>query len=289
MKLSLMQAQKYEDKTKSRYIKYAADNESEPRTIFCGLKTKNIILMKAITVQLIPAIDMKEGQCVRLFKGRFEEKTVYGNDPSAMAAKWQEAGADLIHLVDLDGSLGDSEANRQAIYKIRKKVSAKLQLGGGIRSFEIAEKWFELGLDRLILGTIIFEDQKLLPKLAAKYPGQVLVALDAVGENIKVRGWLDDSGHKLFTVAAELKSQGAAAIIYTDVDRDGTHDGLNLPFTQKVAEISGLPTIASGGISGPLDLEKLKPLEAFGVVGAITGKALYDGRLDYAQGRQILA
>jgi len=238
---------------------------------------------------LFPAIDLKNGLCVRLYKGRFEEQTVYGHDPAAVAARWAEAGATWLHLVDLDGSLGDSAANRQALTAIRARVDLKIQLGGGIRSLEIADRWFDLGLDRLIVGTLACENPELTARIAAKYPGRVAVALDAVGDDLRIRGWKESGGLKLLEVAKGLKDLGAALIIYTDVERDGTQDGPNLENTRQVAKISGLPTICSGGIANLGDLAALKPLAADGVIGAISGKALYEGTLDYAAGREVLA
>ncbi len=238
---------------------------------------------------LFPAIDLKDGQCVRLYKGRFEEQTVYGHDPAAVAARWAEAGAEWLHLVDLDGSLGDSAANRQALTEIRRRVPVKLQLGGGIRSEETADRWFDQGADRLILGTVVCENPELAGRIAAKYPGRVAVALDAVGREVRVRGWKESGGRDLFEIAAGLKDLGVALVIYTDVERDGTQEGPNVENTRRVARISGLPTVCSGGIATLDDLAAIKPLAADGVAGAISGKALYEGTLDFAAGRKFLA
>jgi len=238
---------------------------------------------------LFPAIDLKNGQCVRLYKGRFEEKTVYGEDPAAVAERWAAEGAEWLHLVDLDGSLGDSAANRQALTEIRRRVDLKMQLGGGIRSLDSAQRWFDLGLDRLILGTVVCEDPDLSAQIAAKYPGRVAVALDAVGREIRVRGWRASGGRDLMETAAGLKDLGAALVIYTDVERDGTQQGPNVENTRQVALISGLPTICSGGIATLDDLNTVKPLARDGVMGVISGKALYEGSLDYKAGREFLA
>ncbi len=237
---------------------------------------------------LYPAIDLKDGLCVRLRQGRFEEQTVFGHDPAAMAERWVREGAEWIHLVDLDGSLGDNEANRRALTEIRKRVSVKLQLGGGIRSLAAADRWFDLGLDRLILGTVACEDPELAGRLAARYPGRVAVALDAVGEEVRVRGWRESGGAKLFEAAATLKDLGVALVIYTDVERDGTGRGPNLENTRRVARVSGLPTICSGGVASLADLQALKPLAADGIAGAISGQALYTGALDFAEGLRLL-
>lgn len=237
---------------------------------------------------LFPAIDLKDGQCVRLYKGRFDEKTVYGHDPAAVAARWAEEGAAWLHLVDLDGSIGDSAANRKALAAIRKTVPVKLQLGGGIRSLETADRWFDLGLDRLILGTLACQNPELAAQIAGKYPGRVAVALDAVGEEVRVKGWLETGGCKLFEIAASLPSLGVAMVIYTDVERDGTQEGPNVENTRWVAQVSKLPTVCSGGIATIDDLRAVKALAADGVVGLISGKALYEGTLDFRQGSELL-
>lgn len=238
---------------------------------------------------LFPAIDLKSGQCVRLYKGRFEEKTVYGEDPAAVAERWAAEGAEWLHLVDLDGSLGDSAANRQALTEIRRRVDLKMQLGGGIRSLEAADRWFDLGLDRLILGTVVCEDPDLSARIAAKYPGRVAAALDAAGREIRVRGWRESGGRDLMETAAGLKDLGVAVVIYTDVERDGTQEGPNVEYTRQVALVSGLPTICSGGIATLDDLKAVKPLARDGVIGIISGKALYEGSVDYGAGREFLA
>jgi len=237
---------------------------------------------------LFPAIDLKEGACVRLYKGRFEELTVYSRDPAAVAERWAEAGAEWLHLVDLDGSLGDSQANRRALTEIISRVKIKLQLGGGIRSREEANRWFDLGLDRLILGTVVCERPALAAEIAAGHPGRLAVALDAIGRQVRVRGWLSDGGADLFETAAGLRDLGAALVIYTDVERDGARLGPNLENTRLVARISGLPTVCSGGVATLEDLAALKPLAADGLAGVISGKALYEGSLDFAAGQALL-
>jgi phosphoribosylformimino-5-aminoimidazole carboxamide ribotide isomerase len=236
---------------------------------------------------LIPAIDLKDGQCVRLVQGRFEDKTVYGSDPVAMAARWAELGAELIHLVDLDGSLGHNEPNRAAIAAIRQNVKVRLQLGGGLKTLEALAAWFDLGVDRLILGTAVCENPDLVAQACARWPGKVAAALDASGRTLKVWGWCRDGGKDLLETAANLKNLGVALIIHTDIDRDGTQSGPNLKMAAAVREVSGLPTMVSGGISGIDDLRAIK--EVSGFYGVISGKALDEGALDYQAGAALLS
>jgi phosphoribosylformimino-5-aminoimidazole carboxamide ribotide isomerase len=238
---------------------------------------------------LIPAIDLKDGQCVRLVQGRFEDKTVYGQDPVAMARRWVKAGAELIHLVDLDGSLGHNELNHKAIAGVRQAVKVELQLGGGLKSMDSLAAWFDLGLDRLIMGTAVCENPDLVERAASRWPGRIAAALDSSGRTLKVWGWCRDGGRDLLETASGLKNLGVSLIIHTDIDRDGTQSGPNLELASAVHESSGLPTIISGGISGLKDLESVKAADRGGFFGVISGKALYEGSLDYQAGAAILS
>jgi phosphoribosylformimino-5-aminoimidazole carboxamide ribotide isomerase len=238
---------------------------------------------------LIPAIDLKEGRCVRLFQGRFDKQTVYGTDPVSIAQKWVSLGAELIHLVDLDGSIGLNQANRKAISAIRNSVKVPLQLGGGLKTVEDLAAWFDLGLDRLIVGTAVCENPSVVEKACGLWPGQVAAALDASGRSLKVWGWLKDAKLDLLEVAETLKELGVSLVIHTDVDRDGTQDGPNIDLAAQVAEASGLPTIVSGGISGLSDLKAVKESNIEGFYGVISGKALYEEKLDFIKGAAILA
>jgi len=237
---------------------------------------------------LFPAIDLKDGKCVRLFQGRFSDQTVYGH-PTAMAKRWEESGASWIHLVDLDGSRGQNQANIKAIKEIRTESKIKLQLGGGLKTMESVNRWFETGLDRLIFGTVICENPKLVEQAAARYPGKIVAALDSLGQRLRVWGWERDGQLDLFSAAVGLKDLGVSLIIHTDVERDGAQEGPNVNLTAKVAQISSLPTIISGGISGIKDLEAIKQLSPPGIIGVISGKALYEGKLDFEKGQKILS
>ena len=236
---------------------------------------------------VIPAIDLKEGRCVRLLQGRFDQETVYGRDPSAMVRRWADAGASWVHLVDLDGSVGQKPVNQEAILAMRAETDVKLELGGGIRDLETISFYIERGLDRIILGTAAQKDPDLVARAAEKYPGQIAVGLDARGDKVVVDGWTKETGWDYLDLARRFEGLGVAALIYTDVDRDGMRTGPNLERTRDLARSVSIPVIASGGIKGLEDIEALLPLEADGVIGAITGKALYEGDLDFAQAQKL--
>lgn len=238
---------------------------------------------------VIPAIDLKEGRCVRLLQGRFDQETVYGRDPAAMARRWAEAGAEWIHIVDLDGSVGQKPVNQEAILAIRAAVSARLELGGGIRDMETIAFYLKEGLDRVILGTAALRDPELVRRAADRFPGRIAVGLDAKGADLVVEGWTEETGRDYIETARVFESSGAAALIYTDVDRDGMRTGPNIKRTHDLARAVNLPIIASGGVSSLEDLKALLPLEADGVVGVISGKALYEGSLDFEQAKRAAA
>jgi phosphoribosylformimino-5-aminoimidazole carboxamide ribotide isomerase len=236
---------------------------------------------------LLPAIDLKQGRCVRLTRGRFEDETVYGTDPVAMAQYFRAQGAEWIHLVNLDGSIGNNEANRDAIIAIVKSVPAKYELGGGIRTLKDIKIWLEAGLDRLILGTAVCEEPEMVREAAKLYPGRIAASLDSAGHKLKIRGWLQDGGQDVLTAAAGLKELGISLVIHTDVERDGTQAGPNLELAARVAEVSELPTLIAGGVSGPDDLLAIKNLKAPGIIGAISGRAVYEKTLTLAMAREI--
>jgi phosphoribosylformimino-5-aminoimidazole carboxamide ribotide isomerase len=240
-------------------------------------------------VRLIPAIDLKDGQCVRLFKGRFEDKTVYSHDPVGVARRWAAEGAEVIHLVDLDASVGNNSANFMAIEAIRRAVDVELELGGGLKTMESLQRWFEAGIDRLVLGTAVCFDRALVEQAATRWPDCIYAALDAAGRQVRVRGWLEDGGADLLEAAESLPDIGISLIIYTDVDRDGTQTGPNLEMADRVAEVSGLPIIISGGISGLEDLRQICAHQQRFFDGVISGKALYEGTLDFREGQAILS
>jgi len=233
-------------------------------------------------VIVIPAIDLKQGQCVRLRQGRMEDDTVYGDDPAAVARRWVELGAERVHLVDLDGAFAGRPENLEAVRAIRRAVDVELELGGGIRDQATAERLLGEGLDYVILGTAALEEPALVGRLAAAHPGKVLVGIDARDGWVAVRGWAEVSRTRAVDLGRVLAEQGAAGFVFTDIERDGMQTGVNREATAAFARHTGAPVIASGGVSDLADIERLLPLEADGVAGVITGRAIYEGTLDLA-------
>lgn len=229
---------------------------------------------------IIPAIDLKDGKCVRLRQGRAEDVTVFGDDPVAIGLKWQEAGAQLLHVVDLDGAFSSEPKNLKSIHALRRALSIPMELGGGIRTLDTVAAYIELGIDRLILGTAVLEDPDLAAHACADYPGRIAFGLDAKDGFLAVKGWTETSRKTVLEVARELAKLKPAAFIYTDIARDGVKTGVNIAATRALAESVDVPVIASGGVSSLDDIKALLPLEPLGVTGVITGRALYDGSLD---------
>jgi len=229
---------------------------------------------------IIPAIDLKDGKCVRLRQGRAEDVTVFGDDPAAMGLKWQEAGARLLHVVDLDGAFSSEPKNLKSIQALRQALSIPIELGGGIRTLDTITAYIELGIDRLILGTVVLKDPDLAARACADYPGRIAFGLDAKDGFLAVKGWTETSRRTALEVARDLAKLKPAAFIYTDIARDGVKTGVNIAATRALAESVDIPVIASGGVSSLEDIQVLLPLEPLGVIGVITGRALYDGSLD---------
>ncbi|MDF1555600.1 MAG: 1-(5-phosphoribosyl)-5-[(5-phosphoribosylamino)methylideneamino]imidazole-4-carboxamide isomerase [Deferrisomatales bacterium] len=232
---------------------------------------------------IIPAIDLKQGQCVRLKQGRMDDDTVYSDDPAEMARRWVALGAERIHLVDLDGAFSGQPENLQAVRAIRAAVGVELELGGGIRDQATAERLLGEGLDYVILGTAALEDPPLVGRISAAHPGKVLVGIDARDGFVAVRGWADVSKTRAVDLAKTLAGEGAAGFIFTDIARDGMQTGVNHEATAEFARHAGAGTIASGGVTDLGDIQRLLPLEADGIVGVITGRAIYEGTLELAE------
>jgi phosphoribosylformimino-5-aminoimidazole carboxamide ribotide isomerase len=226
---------------------------------------------------IFPAIDLKGGNCVRLRQGKKEDETVFSDDPVAMGLKWQDLGAQWLHVVDLDGAFSSRPQNLEVIRGLRRALTIPMQLGGGLRTLETLALYLDLGLDRLILGTAVLKDPDLVAKACATYPGRIAVGLDARDGLVAVEGWTETSTQNVLEVARKLVPLKPAALIYTDISRDGVKRGVNIEATQALAQAVDLPVIASGGVSSLADIEALLPLEPLGVVGVIIGRALYDG------------
>jgi len=229
---------------------------------------------------ILPAIDLKEGRCVRLEQGLMDKDTVYNDDPAAQALKWQEQGGELLHIVDLDGAFAGVPKNKAAIEAIVKAISIPSELGGGVRDMVTIEAYLDLGIDRVILGTIAKENPTLVAEACKKFPGHIVVGIDARDGLVAVRGWADVTEKKASEMAKEMEGFGVEAIIYTDIARDGMMQGPNIAATRALAEAISIPVIASGGLSSLDDIRNLMAIEASGVTGVIAGKAIYSGAID---------
>lgn len=229
---------------------------------------------------LFPAIDLKDGACVRLEQGDMNRATVFNQDPGAQAAQFAEQGFSHLHIVDLDGAFAGASVNRDAVRAIVKATDAKTQLGGGIRSLANIEDWLAAGIDRVILGTVALRAPDLVREACRNFPDRIIVGIDAREGFVAVEGWAEATEMRVADLARQFEDVGVAALIYTDIDRDGLLKGVNIEATQKLAEDANIPVIASGGLAGLDDVKALLALEDKGIIGAISGRALYDGRLD---------
>ncbi len=229
---------------------------------------------------IIPAIDLKGGKCVRLLKGEEGTETVFSEDPLETARKWENSGAKLIHVVDLDGAFSGEPRNFEIIRDIVNTVSADVQVGGGIRNLKTAEKYIGAGVKRIILGTSAFQDRKFLIDTCKSFPERVGIGIDTKMGKIAVKGWKEVIDLNAEDFLKDLNSLGISLVIHTDVDRDGTMEGVNLISIKRFVESSPIPVIASGGISSMEDIEKLSSLKEFGLVGIILGKSIYTGRIN---------
>ncbi len=229
---------------------------------------------------VIPAIDLKEGRCVRLEQGLMDKDTVYSDDPAGQALSWQEQGGELLHIVDLDGAFAGVPRNREAIRAIVEAVSMPTELGGGIRDLATIEAYLELGVSRVILGTVAKENPALVAEACRLFPGRIVVGIDAKDGLVAVRGWADVTEKRATELAKEMEGCGVEAIIYTDIARDGMMQGPNIEATRQLAEAISVPVIASGGVSSLDDIARLMTVEEAGVTGVITGKAIYTGSLN---------
>ena len=240
-------------------------------------------------MEAIPAVDLKGGRCVRLRQGRMDDETVFSDDPVAMARRWQDLGARRLHVVDLDGAVGGHQANAQAIEAICRALTIPVQLGGGVRDLVGLEKALSLGVDRVILGTVAAKDPLTALFMAHRYPGRVVVGIDAREGKVAVQGWTEQSGKDFLELAALFDRPEVAAIVFTDIARDGMHSGPNLESTRRLCQHVSRPVIAAGGVHDLGDVRRLMELAPVGLAGFITGRAIYEGTLDLAQALALAA
>ncbi|MFP4560767.1 MAG: 1-(5-phosphoribosyl)-5-[(5-phosphoribosylamino)methylideneamino]imidazole-4-carboxamide isomerase [Thiohalorhabdus sp.] len=237
---------------------------------------------------LIPAIDLKDGACVRLRQGEMSDSTVYSEDPAATARRWLEAGARRLHIVDLNGAFAGRPENEPAIRSITSEAgNVPVQLGGGIRDLETIEAHLNAGVSYVILGTAAVRNPGLVRQAATEFPGHVMVGLDARDGKVAVEGWSKMTGHDVADLARKFEDYGVEAIVYTDIGRDGMLTGPNVEATAALARSLRIPVIASGGIHTLEDIRALKGVEGEGVTGAITGRAIYEGTLDFAEANEV--
>jgi len=238
---------------------------------------------------LYPAIDLKDGACVRLVRGEMDAATVFNTDPAAQARSFAAAGCHWIHVVDLNGAFAGKPVNADAVAAIVKASDVPVQLGGGIRDLETIGLWLDKGVSRVILGTVALRNPALVKEACKQFPGKIAVGIDARGGYVAVEGWAETSQVTALELALKFEDAGVAAIIYTDIDRDGALQGPNIDSTAALAEAISTPVIASGGVSSLEDLKALKARAASGISGVISGRALYDGRIDLAEALAVLA
>ncbi|MEI7607103.1 MAG: 1-(5-phosphoribosyl)-5-[(5-phosphoribosylamino)methylideneamino]imidazole-4-carboxamide isomerase [Rhodospirillaceae bacterium] len=238
---------------------------------------------------LYPAIDLKDGACVRLVRGVMEQATVFNTDPGDQAQAFEEQGFDWLHLVDLNGAFAGRPVNAEAVDKVLASITIPVQLGGGIRNMQTIEGWLERGIRRVILGTVALHQPELVKEACKRFPGQIAVGIDAREGFVAVSGWSESSTVRALDLALRYEDSGAAAIIYTDINRDGAMGGVNVEATADLAFALTTPVIASGGVSTLDDLRALKAEEHTGIEGVIVGRALYDGRIDIKEALALLS
>ncbi len=235
---------------------------------------------------IIPAIDIKDGKCVRLFKGEVEKVTVFSDHPSEIAKEWEDAGAKWIHVVDLDGAFSGKPKNYNVIKSIVDTVSCPVQVGGGIRNIDTVREYVQMGVKRIILGTAAFSDQDFLRNACSEFPQEIAVGIDTKNGKIAVKGWTEVIDQSTQEVMRNLHEVGVSVVLNTNIDRDGTMEGINIDGAREFIEESPIPVIASGGIATMEDLEKLASIEHLGLYGAILGKSIYTGSINLKEAIQ---
>ncbi len=237
---------------------------------------------------LIPAIDLKEGKCVRLRQGRMEDDTVFSDDPVAVAARWVEAGAKRLHLVDLDGAFAGKPKNAAVIHEIARAFpDVPVQIGGGIRDEDTIQAYLEAGVEFVIIGTKAVSEPHFVRDVSIEFPGHIIIGLDAKDGKVAIDGWSKLSRHDVIDLAKKFEANGVSAIIYTDISRDGMMQGVNVEATARLAQAVNIPIIASGGITNIDDIKALGAVAHEGIMGAITGRAIYEGTLDFAEAEKL--
>lgn len=231
-------------------------------------------------MNIYPAIDLKDGKCVRLLKGRMEDATEFNPDPADQARRFREAGFSKLHLVDLNGAFDGRSTNAEAVSAVLGATDAPVQLGGGIRDMAGIDAWLERGVARVILGTLALRQPEMVKEACKRHPGRIVVGIDARGGMVAVEGWAEQSDMPVLDLAKAFEDAGVTAIVFTDIDRDGALQGVNAEATAELADAISIPVIASGGVASIDDVHRLKALSHTGIEGVIIGRALYDGRVD---------
>jgi len=237
---------------------------------------------------IIPAIDLKDGRCVRLFQGEMDKETVYFEDPVAAAKHWIAEGASFLHIVDLNGAVEGRPVHTKEVEAICKQAGLSVELGGGLRSVETVEAALNLGVSRVVIGTAAYDNAEFLRTLCKRFPGKVVVGIDARQGKVAVKGWKETTAMDAVELAKRCAGDGVARIVYTDISRDGTSGGVNLDETVKIARAVNIPIVASGGVATLDDIRKLLPLEIEGVEGVIVGKALYSGAFSFKDATRVI-
>jgi phosphoribosylformimino-5-aminoimidazole carboxamide ribotide isomerase len=236
---------------------------------------------------IIPALDLKEGRCVRLSQGRMDQESVYSENPVQVAKHWESKGAERLHVVDLNGAVTGKPFHKSLIKEIVQSIHIPVEVGGGIRDLEAIESYLSAGVGWVILGTVAFQNHQWIEKACQLFAGKVILSIDAKGGRVAIQGWKEVVSTEAIDLARQVEGIGFSAIIFTDVERDGMSTGLNLEMTTALARSTSIPVIASGGVSRIEDIEHLMPLESDGVIGVIVGRALYTGRLDLEEAIRI--
>ncbi len=238
-------------------------------------------------MMIIPAIDIKNGKCVRLLQGRMDAETVFSDDPSAMARQWADQGAEMLHVVDLNGAIEKSPQNLPSIQRIVQSIHIPVQVGGGIRDIETIQQYFDIGIAKVVIGTEAIRNPQLVRQASKDHPGCIVVGIDARNGRVAIEGWTQTTDIRAIDLARQFEDYGVAAINFTDIHRDGMQTGPNIEETRQLAEAVRIPIVASGGVSTLEDIRNLLPLSQSGVIGVITGKALYSGTLNLKEAIEL--